>query len=256
MDDLHPGSQALALEMPAREAAKSLARPMAAEGVGTALLLAIVVGSGIMADRLAPAQPAVALLANGLATAGGLIVLILAFGPLSGAHFNPVVTLVEARRGALPWPSVPGYLAAQIAGAFGGVLLAHGMFEVPLVEVSHHARAGGAQFASEIVATFGLVLTILAVSRARAAATPYAVGLYILAAYWFTASTSFANPAVTLARMVTDTFGGIRPGDAPAFIVAQLVGGALAAGFFRWAWGPAAPGGARRTTRQEDGSYS
>jgi glycerol uptake facilitator-like aquaporin len=211
-----------------------LARRIAAEAVGTALLLATVVGSGIMAQRLSGGNVAIALLANTLATGAGLVALILTFGPISGAHFNPVVTLAEATQGGLAWRAVPGYLLAQVGGAITGVALAHLMFgEAPLT-LSTHMRSGGGQFASEVVATFGLLAVIAGCSRRQPASVPYAVGAYITAAYWFTASTSFANPAVTLARALTDTFAGIRPADAPAFIAAQLVGGALATALFAW----------------------
>jgi glycerol uptake facilitator-like aquaporin len=209
-------------------------RKLVAEALGTALLLATVVGSGIMGERLAGGNVAVALLANTIATGAGLVALILTFGPISGAHFNPVVTVVDAALGGLPWKEVPGYLVAQIAGALAGVILAHAMFELPLLQVSTHVRSGGPQLLSEVVATFGLVAVILGTARRRSAAVPFAVGAYITAAYWFTASTSFANPAVTLARSFTNTFAGIRPTDAPGFGLAQVVGAALATVCFRW----------------------
>lgn len=209
-------------------------RRLAAEAAGTALLLATVVGSGIMAERLAGGNVALALLANTVATGAGLIALILTFGPVSGAHFNPVVTLAAAGQGALPWREVPGYLAAQLVGAPAGTVLAHLMFELPAVSPSRHVRAGGGQVLSELVATFGLLAVISGCGRHRPTAVPFAVGAYITAAYWFTASTSFANPAVTLARAITDTFAGIRPADAPGFIVAQLLGAGAATVFFRW----------------------
>ena len=212
----------------------SLARRAFAEALGTATLLAVVVGSGIMGERLAAGNVAVALLANTLATGAALVALILTFGPVSGAHFNPAVTLADAWQGGLPWPEVPGYMVAQVAGAFAGVAAAHVMFELPLFFASRHARAGGAQAFSEFVATFGLLAVIWGCARARVSAVPFAVAAYITAAYWFTASTSFANPAVTLARSVSDTFAGIRPADAPAFIVALLLGAAAATGLFRW----------------------
>ncbi len=212
----------------------TLARRLTAEALGTALLLAVVVGSGIMGERLAGGNVAVALLANTLATGAGLVVLILVFGPLSGAHFNPAVTLADALQGGLSWKDTLAYLAAQLAGAFVGVAVAHGMFELPLYAASTHARTGPAQWFSEFVATFGLLATILGCVRQRASAVPFAVGAYITSAYWFTASTSFANPAVTLARAATDTFAGIRPADAPAFIVAQLLGALAATALFRW----------------------
>jgi glycerol uptake facilitator-like aquaporin len=211
-----------------------LTRRLVAEAVGTAFLLAAVVGSGIMGERLAGGNVAVALLANTLATGAALVALILTFGPVSGAHFNPAVTLADAWQGGLAWNHVPSYIAAQIVGAFGGVAAAHFMFEVPLFLASRHARAGPAQVFSEFVATFGLLAVIWGCARSRPTAVPFAVAAYITAAYWFTASTSFANPAVTLARSATDTFAGIRPSDAPAFIVAQLVGAAAATALFRW----------------------
>jgi len=213
----------------------SLGRRLGAEAVGTALLLAAVVGSGIMGERLAGGNIAVALLANTIATGAALVALILAFGPISGAHFNPAVTLADAAQGGLAWPDVAPYLAAQGVGAFAGVAAAHLMFELPLFFASEHARSGPAQMFSEFVATFGLLAVIWGCARGRSAVVvPFAVAGYITAAYWFTASTSFANPAVTLARSATDTFAGIRPADAPAFIVAQLLGAAAATGLFRW----------------------
>jgi glycerol uptake facilitator-like aquaporin len=213
----------------------ALAKRFTAEAVGTALLLAVVVGSGIMGDTLAGGNVAIALLANTIATGAGLVALILTFGPISGAHFNPVVTLAEASQGGLPWRDVPAYLIAQVTGAFGGVALAHVMFNhASLFAASKHARGTTGEIVSEVVATFGLLAVIWGVARQRKDAVPYAVGAYITAAYWFTASTSFANPAVTLARMATDTFAGIRPSDAPAFIGAQLAGAALATALFRW----------------------
>jgi glycerol uptake facilitator-like aquaporin len=212
----------------------SLGRQCAAEAIGTALLLATVVGSGIMAERLAGGNMAIALLANTVATGAGLVALILAFGPISGAHFNPVVTLADAWQAGLPWRRVPWYLGAQFLGAILGVALAHLMFGEPALMVSRHARAGTGQIVSEFVATFGLMSVIWACARRRPEAAPFAVGAYITAAYWFTASTSFANPAVTVARALTDTFAGIRPADAPPFIVAQLLGGAAATALFRW----------------------
>jgi glycerol uptake facilitator-like aquaporin len=211
-----------------------LQRRAVAELAGTALLLATVVGSGIMGERLAGGNVAVALLANTLATGAGLVALILTFGPISGAHMNPAVTLADAVVGGIRWPEVPAYIIAQIAGAFLGVAVAHGMFGEPMFSASGHARAGGAQFLSELVATFGLLSVIWGVVRSRVTAVPFAVGAYITAAYWFTSSTSFANPAVTLARAASDTFAGIRPADAPAFIVAQLLGAAGATLLFRW----------------------
>jgi glycerol uptake facilitator-like aquaporin len=221
----------------------SLARRTVAEGLGTALLLAAVVGSGIMGEHLAGGNVAVALLANTLATGAALVALILTFGAISGAHFNPAVTLAQASQGALPWGDVPAYVLAQFAGAFGGVASAHAMFGERIFSASTHVRAGGAQVWSEFVATFGLLAVIWGCSRARASAVPFAVGAYITAAYWFTASTSFANPAVTLARAATDTFAGIRPLDVPAFIAAQLLGAATATALFGWLMPPPAQGG-------------
>jgi glycerol uptake facilitator-like aquaporin len=212
----------------------SPARRLFAEGLGSALLLAVVVGSGIMGQRLSGGNGALALLANTAATGAGLVVLIWVFGPISGAHFNPAVSLVAALRRELAWPMLPAYAAAQAAGAVAGVWLAHAMFAAPIVEVSSKLRSGGGQALSETVATFGLVATILATARLRPASTPAAVGLYIAAAYWFTASTSFANPAVTVARGLTDSFAGIAPASIPAFILAQLAGALLAAGVFGW----------------------
>ena len=200
----------------------------AAEFLGTAFLLAAVVGSGIMGERLAGGNVAIALLANSLATGAILVVLVTVLGPLSGAHFNPAVTVAAGATRGLPWRDVPAYLLAQISGAFAGVAAAHLMFGLPLFSVSSHARHGAAQLWSEIVATFGLLFVIWGCTRFRPSATAIAVGAYITAAYWFTSSTSFANPAVTLARSVSDTFAGIRPVDAPGFILAQLTGTAAA----------------------------
>lgn len=211
-----------------------LSRRLVAEAVGTALLLAAVVGSGIMGERLAGGNVALALLANTVATGAALVALILTFGPISGAHFNPAVTLADASQGGLAWREVPGYVGAQVAGAFVGVAAANTMFELPVFSLSRHARAGGAQLLSEFVATFGLLAVIWGCVRLRATAVPFAVAAYITAAYWFTASTSFANPAVTLARAASDTFAGIAPADVPGFIVAQLVGAAAATALFRW----------------------
>lgn len=212
----------------------NLGRRATAEAVGTALLLAAIVGSGIMGERLAGGNAAVALLANTVATGAALVALILTFGSVSGAHFNPAVTLADASQRGIAWRDVPAYLAAQVAGALAGVAAAHVMFGEPLFTASRHERAGGAQLFSEFVATFGLLSVIWGCARRRTAAVPFAVGAYITAAYCFTSSTSFANPAVTLARSFTDTFSGIRPGDAPGFIVAQLCGAAAATVFFRW----------------------
>jgi glycerol uptake facilitator-like aquaporin len=217
----------------------TFARRIVAEGLGTALLLAVVVGSGIMAERLAGGNVAIALLANAIATGAGLIALILMFGTISGAHFNPVVTLSEAWQKNLPASEVLPYIAVQVAGAFAGVAAAHLMFELPVFAASAHVRTGAAQWWSEFVATFGLIAVIIGCSRSRPSVTPFAVAAYITAAYWFTSSTSFANPAVTLARSATDTFAGIRPADAFGFIVAQLLGGAAATPLFCWLY-PAA----------------
>jgi glycerol uptake facilitator-like aquaporin len=212
----------------------TLTQRAAAEAVGTAFLLAAVVGSGIMGERLAGGNTAVALLANTIATGAALVALILTFGPISGAHFNPAVTLADASQGGLEWRDVPAYLIAQMIGAFAGVAAAHVMFELPMFFASRHVRAGASQIFSEFVATFGLLAVIWGCARLRSAAVPFAVAAYITAAYWFTASTSFANPAVTLARAASDTFAGIRPADAPGFIVAQLLGAAAATALFRW----------------------
>ena len=212
----------------------SLSRCLVAEGLGTAFLLAVVVGSGIMAERLAGGNIAIALLANTLATGAGLVALILTFGPISGAHFNPAVTLADAWQGGLPWKHVPAYISVQILGAFAGVACAHLMFGEPLFSASQHARAGYAQLWSEFVATFGLLAVIWGCAKSRPSVVPFAVGAYISAAYWFTASTSFANPAVTLARAASDSFAGIRPLDAPGFIAAQLLGAWAATALFRW----------------------
>ena len=218
------------------EAKSNLARRAAAEAAGTALLLAAVVGSGIMGERLSGGNVGLALLANTVATGAALVALIHAFGPVSGAHFNPAVTLADAWQRGLRWREVPAYLAAQAAGAFAGVAAAHLMFGEPLFTASRHARAGAAQTFSEFVATFGLLSVVWGCARSGRAreVAPFAVGAYITAAYWFTASTSFANPAVTLARAATDTFSGIRPADVPGFVAAQLAGAAAATLFFRW----------------------
>ncbi len=212
----------------------SLSRRATAEAVGTAMLLAAVVGSGIMGERLSGGNVAIALLANAIATGAALVALIFTFGTLSGAHFNPAVTLCDASQGGLPWREVPAYLAAQVAGAFVGVALAHLMFGLPLFFASRHARGGVAQVFSEFVATFGLLAVIWGCTRTRSAVTPFAVAAYITSAYWFTASTSFANPAVTLSRAASDTFTGIRPADVPGFLIAQVLGAAAATLLFRW----------------------
>lgn len=212
----------------------NLARRACAEALGTAFLLAIVIGSGIMGERLAGGNVAIALLANTLATGAGLVTLILTFGPISGAHFNPAVSIADATQGGLSWRDVPVYIMAQVAGAFAGVGVAHVMFGEPTFFASTHVREGTAQLVSEFVATFGLLATIWGVVRTRPAAVPFAVGAYITSAYWFTSSTSFANPAVTLARAASNTFAGIRPADVPGFIVAQLLGATAATATFAW----------------------
>jgi len=212
----------------------TLSRKAVAELLGTTMLLAAVVGSGIMGERLSGGNVAIALLANALATGAMLVAIILAFGRISGAHFNPVVTLAEAVRKELPWDNVPVYWMSQVVGAFLGVALANVMFGEPIFSASQHARAGMPQYISEFVATFGLLAVIRACSRFRADAAAFAVAAYIVAGYWFTASTSFANPAVTLARSLTNSFAGIRPVDTPAFILAQCVGGAVAMSVFAW----------------------
>jgi len=212
----------------------SMSARVVAEFVGTAFLLMAVVGSGIMGERLSTGNAALALLANTIATGAALVALILTFGPISGAHFNPAVTLADASQGGIRWPQVPGYITAQILGAYVGVLCAHLMFRLPLLPASRHVRGGMAHVFSEFIATFGLLSVIWGCSRLRSSVVPLAVGAYITAAYWFTASTSFANPAVTLARAASDTFAGIRPLDVPGFIVAQLIGAAAATALFRW----------------------
>jgi len=213
-----------------------LSRRAAAEALGTAFLLAAVVGSGIMAERLAGGNGAIALLCNTLPTGAMLTVLILIFGPLSGAHFNPAVSLAFSLRGELTWREAAVYMACQIAGGIVGVLTAHLMFDLPAWQISMTARTGAGQWLAEFVATFGLLLTIFGCVARAPAAVAYAVGLYITAAYWFTASTSFANPAVTLARSLSNTFAGIAPAGAPAFIIAQLVGAGVAVLVAGWLW--------------------
>jgi glycerol uptake facilitator-like aquaporin len=211
-----------------------VARRAVAEALGTAFLLAAVIGSGIMGERLAGGNVAIALLANTLATGAMLVALILTFGPISGAHLNPAVTLADASQGGVPWREVPTYIAGQIIGAFAGVAAAHLMFGEPLFFASRHVRAGSAQLFAEFIATFGLLSVIWGCARSRSSVVPFAVGAYITGAYWFTSSTSFANPAVTLARAASDTFAGIRPMDAPGFIAAQLAGAFAATLLFRW----------------------
>ena len=212
----------------------SLAQRVVSEFVSTAFLLAAVVGSGIMGERLAGGNTAIALLANTIATAAALMALILAFGPISGAHMNPVVTLMEVRAGFATWKTAGMYIGAQFTGAIAGVAAANLMFSQPVLSASRHVRSGGAQMLSEFIATFGLLGVIHCCAKFRPAIVPFAVAAWITAAYWFTASTSFANPAVTLARCLSDTFAGIRPADAPGFILAQLVGAAVSIPFFRW----------------------
>ncbi|MCP3384849.1 MULTISPECIES: MIP/aquaporin family protein [unclassified Bradyrhizobium] len=216
-----------------------LAQRAFAEWLGTAFLLAAVVGSGIMAERLAGGNVALALLCNTIATGAILVVLILMFASVSGAHFNPAVTLAFALRGEVAWIDAAIYIVAQIAGAIIGVWIAHLMFGLPVLQMSLTERSGAGQWLAEAVATFGLLLTIFGVASRASAAVPYAVGLYITSAYWFTASTSFANPAVTMARSLSDTFAGIAPHDVPAFMIAQLIGAALAIPLAGWLWGRA-----------------
>ena len=216
--------------------AVTLPRRLAAEGLGTAFLLATVIGSGIMGERLAGGNVALALLGNTLPTGAILVVLILIFGPLSGAHFNPAVSVAFALRGELPWQTLAAYVLIQIATAILGVWAAHLMFDLPVLQVSTRLRFGPGQWFAEFVATFGLLLTILGCVARAPAATPYAVGLYITAAYWFTASTSFANPAVTIARSFSDTFAGIAPTSVSGFIIAQLAGALSAVSIGRWLW--------------------
>jgi len=211
-----------------------LPKRLAAEALGTGLLLAVVIGSGIMGARLAGGNAAIALLGNTLATGAGLTVLITIFGPLSGAHFNPLVSLLFALRRELSWRDAAAYIAVQLTGAILGVWLAHAMFAEPLFQISGKLREGWPQGLAEAVATFGLIGTILGALRFRPDATPVMVGLYITAAYWFTASTSFANPAVTIARSLSDTFAGIAPASAPLFIVGQVAGACMAAALFGW----------------------
>ncbi len=224
-----PGNAGTAFDLPRR---------LVAEALGTALLLAVVVGSGIMGERLAGGNVAIALLGNTIATGAGLAVLILIFGPVSGAHFNPGVTLAFLMRREISGGHAAAYVAVQVAAAVAGVFLAHLMFDEGVLQVSQKARTGGGHWLAEMVASFGLIATILFTLRSRPGAVAYAVGLYITAAYWFTASTSFANPAVTIGRTLTDSFSGIRPADAPGFIVAQLLGAVVATLVFAWVWKP------------------
>lgn len=216
----------------------TFAKRIVAEGIGTAFLLVAVVGSGIMAERLAGGNTAIALLANAIATGGALIALIHTFGPISGAHFNPVVTLALAWRDKTPPPEIAGYLAAQFVGAWIGVLAAHFIFAMPLLEYSLKDRSGTPFLMSEFIATFGLLAAILSGEKMRPEAVPFSVAAYITGAYWFTSSTSFANPAVTLARAFTDSFAGIRLADAPAFIAGQLGGMLMATALFSWLLAP------------------
>jgi glycerol uptake facilitator-like aquaporin len=212
----------------------SLSRRVVAEFLGTAFLVAAVIGSGIMGERLASGNVALALLANTIATGAALVALILTFGPISGAHLNPVVTTMDALGGGILWKEVPHYVLGQVFGGMCGAVTAHLMFGLRAISLSQHVRSGPAQVFSEFIATFGLVCTIWGCSRLQSSATPFAVAAYITAAYWFTASTSFANPAVTIARSLSDTFAGIRPADAPWFIFAQFAGGFGATLLFRW----------------------
>lgn len=212
----------------------TLPRRVVAEFLGTGFLVAAVIGSGIMAERLAGGNVAIALLANAIATGAALVALILAFHSVSGAHFNPAVTVVDAMEGGVSWSVAACYIPAQCLGGIGGAIVAHAMFALPLISSSHHMRNGSAQLFGEFVATFGLLSVIWGCSRTRSEMVPFAVGAYITAAYWFTSSTSFANPAVTIARCLSDTFAGIRPVDVPWFIVAQILGAYTATRMFRW----------------------
>jgi glycerol uptake facilitator-like aquaporin len=212
----------------------TLLRRSVSEFLGTGFLVAAVVGSGIMGERLAAGNVAIALLANTIATGAALVALILTFGPISGAHFNPAVTFVDAIENGVSWKDAACYVPAQCLGGIGGAVAAHVMFRLPLISISQHARAGSAQLFSEFIATFGLLSVIWGCSRLRSEMVAFAVAAYITAAYWFTASTSFANPAVTIARSLTDTFAGIRPSDVPWFIVAQFLGAVAATILFRW----------------------
>ena len=224
----------------------SLARRLAAEFLGTLLLVATVVGSGIMAERLAGGNAALALLANTIATGAALVALILTFGPISGAHFNPAVTIADALERGITWGEASQYVCVQIAGGVTGTITAHLMFGLPFISISHHVRSGPSQIFSEFVATFGLLCVIWGCSRSGSNNVPFAVGSYIVAAYWFTASTSFANPAVAIARSISDTFSGIRPIDVPLFVIAQLTGALAATFLFRWLMPPSATHEERR----------
>lgn len=217
----------------------TLARRLAAEALGTALLLAVVVGSATMADRLAGGNAVIALFANSVASASGLLALILAFGAISGAHFNPAVTLSEAWQGGMKWSDTLPYVSAQVIGAFAGVAAAHAMFGEPAFAAATHARTGAAQWWSEFVATFGLTFVIGGCARNRPVFAPFAVSAYILAAYWFTASSSFANPALTLARAATRTAAGIRIEDVSAYVAAQMLGAIAATVLVTWLHSPA-----------------
>ncbi len=205
-----------------------LSKRLVAEALGTALLLTAIVGSGIMGERLASGNVAITLLANSIATGGALVCLIVTLGPISGAHFNPVISLADAVRGGLSWSELPLYVGAQVAGAIAGVAAANVMFGLPAVSFSHHARSGGPLFFSEFLATFGLLLVVWGCARPREPIGPFAIAAYIVGAYWFTSSTSFANPAVAIARSLSDTFAGIRPQDVPGFILAEGAGGIAA----------------------------
>ncbi|WP_395399035.1 MIP/aquaporin family protein [Pseudoduganella sp. UC29_106] len=217
----------------------TLARRLSAEALGTALLLAMVVGSAIMANRLAGGNAALALLANSIASGAGLLALVLAFGDISGAHFNPALTLSQALQGKMDWREALPYASAQVLGAFAGVAAAHLMFGEPPITAASVARAGASLWLSEFLATFGLIAVIIGCSRKRPDLTPFAAAAYITSAYWFTASSSFANPALTLARMASNTIAGIRPGDVPAYIAAQLLGTIAATAIFNWLHRPA-----------------
>ena len=235
----------------------SVSQKLAAEGLGAALLLAIVVGSGVMGENLAGGNDAIALLANTIATGAGLVVLIMIFGPVSGGHFNPAVTFAFLLRKEIAPGLAAAYAISQIIGAVVGVIIAHAMFDLELFQLSAKARTGAGQALGELIATFGLVLTIFGALRFRPESVPVAVGLFITAGYWFTSSTSFANPAVTIARTLTDTFSGIYLGDAPAFLTAELFGAALAAGLVAWLFMPSdARSAARYTPSNEEGSAS